>query len=353
MSDRIAIVSISDQLGGAEQVLFQFAEYYATHGNNNITIIIWGAKTNDFWQSISETINVVYCNKNAFTFLRAICNAAFDKVYSSHLMVNAGLGFLRTLKLLRTKKLIVRESTSVFGRYTGKKLFGYKLAYKLGYRNIDLVICQTDLMKRVLLEHCHYLSGRTQVHVIPNPFKYPGNVSQNTPIGSNEKFIVTAGRLIPEKGVDVLIHAFKDVLSFSPNLKLFILGEGEQRAFLEKLIADLSLVDQVKLLGHQNNVYPYFKNAQVCVVSSRREGFPNVLLQMMSQNNKVVSTLCAGGIQEIPGVEKCKPDDANALSNAIIKSLTDDTTTNRAMFDKELNSRGIEEFMRKIHGFLS
>jgi hypothetical protein len=58
------------------------------------------------------------------------------------------------------------------------------------------------------------------------------------------------------------------------------------------------------------------------VVSSVKEGFPNVLLQMMTLNNCVVSTVCAGGIEDIPGILKAKTNDAGSLATQLRVALS-------------------------------
>jgi hypothetical protein len=87
------------------------------------------------------------------------------------------------------------------------------------------------------------------------------------------------------------------------------------------------------------------------VVSSRIEGFPNVLLQMMSQNNNVVSTTCAGDIDKIRDVVICKPNNVLELKFAIETSLARNNN-NRTSFDNYLKSRSINEFMKTVNIFL-
>ena len=102
------------------------------------------------------------------------------------------------------------------------------------------------------------------------------------------------------------------------------------------------------VLGRVSNVLAYFNLAKVCVVSSRVEGFPNVLLEMMSQNTNVVSTKCAGGIDELEGVFVVEVNDVSGLVEHLKIILDSDTSHNRVLFDKELKSRNIENFINKI-----
>lgn len=338
--------SITDSLGGAEQLIMKLAE----KDKKESTICFFSKQSTSVW--LDQEFKVVYCNGSFLKFLSICFNKKFNVIFSSHLMMNAMLGFLRTIGFLKVKKLICRESTTVFVRYKGFKLFKYKLAYFLGYNNIDLLITQTKLMKSILLNNIPYISKRVDVVTIPNPFDFPDGHMANESITLFENYIVSAGRLIPEKGFDVLIKAFSKIKNIKPELKLLILGEGPERKGLEKLISDEKLVDSVVLFGFVDNVYPYFKSAKSCVVSSRIEGFPNVLLQMMSQNNNVVSTLCAGGIDDLKGVVTCHIDDANALAESIIKVINNTSSENRMLFDEELEKRSVDNFIKKIYSLL-
>lgn len=350
--NKISIFSISDSLGGAEQVLFKIAKFYSEKENSWIKVYFLKPKSNTFWEeNLNSDVEVIYLNNSIISLFKQIRNQHFEKVFSSHLMINAFLGFLRFLGILQTDKLIVRESTQVFGRYSGLKLLQYKLAYWLGYRKIDLIICQTQRMSENLKENVPFLFKRAIVKVIPNPFDFPNELLINEEIIIPKNTIVSAGRLIPEKGFDVLIASFAKVVKQNPEMNLMILGEGSERSKLEKLISELNLDKKVILKGYVKNVYPYFKKARVCIVSSIREGFPNVLLQMMSQNERVISTDCAGGISELEGVLVVDVNSVDSLSHAIQMILCEEVN-HKIWFDNELKERSIDSFVYKIENEL-
>lgn len=344
----ICIISISDTLNGAEQVLFKIAKFYSVNKNRRVKILFYKSKSNLYWeQNLNKNVEIVYLNGKVISLFNQLKKHKFDKTFASHLIMNAYLGFCRTIGLLKTRKLIVRESTSVFVRYSGLKLLKYKLAYYFGYRKIDLVICQTQNMLEILKENTSFLFQRANVKVIPNPFDFPDENLVKEFVNIPENSIVSAGRLIPEKGFDVLIKSFAKITNENPEISLVILGEGSERSTLESLILDLNLSKKVTLFGHVNNVYPYFNKAKICVVSSIREGFPNVLLQMMSQNEKVISTDCAGDIREIEGLSVIEINNVNILALGIQKMLMS-KVNNRKVFNEQLNRRTIESFINQI-----
>lgn len=166
----IALFSISDSLGGAEQVLFKIAKFYSEKEGNGVKIYFLKPQSNTYWlDNLSSDVEITYLNNSIISLFTQIKKQKTQKVFSSHLMLNAVLGFARTVRILKTEKLIVRESTQVFGRYSGIKLLQYKLAYFLGYRKIDLVICQTQRMADALKANIPFLFKRTNIKVIPNP----------------------------------------------------------------------------------------------------------------------------------------------------------------------------------------
>ena len=102
------------------------------------------------------------------------------------------------------------------------------------------------------------------------------------------------GRLSREKGFDLLIQAVVDLNRSGVPCALQIAGEGDQRASLEQLISKLNCGSQVTLAGHVSNIKSFFEGLDVFVLSSIREGLPNVLLEAMALRVPVVSTRIAG-----------------------------------------------------------
>lgn len=139
------------------------------------------------------------------------------------------------------------------------------------------------------------------------------------------KTILAVGRLSVQKGFDVLIRAFADVHAARSDTKLIIMGEGEERESLHKLVRALNLDGVIEIPGFSRNIGEMYRRADVFVCSSRFEGFGNVLVEAMSYGLPIVSTECKHGPREIldDGVygELVSVDDSVALSGAILKVL--------------------------------
>ena len=329
---KVAIFLPSGNLGGAEQVLLQIAIYYSVEGHE-VSIISLTSVSIDKLKAkiVPYKINLIYFEshresvgalKLLFSTLTNLGHYNFDMTYSSHVHLNAYVSLLRKCRLIRIEKHVVRESTLIFDRFKGYKLKLFSIAYDIGYGNADLVICQTEMMKAQLVANKPKINSH-KIKVLNNPVTLLNkNYSFLNPL-PKKPYLVSAGRLISEKGFDILIDVFHSLNEEWPNLHLVILGEGPKRTELENQILRLGIKDKVHLAGWKEDVYSYFRFAETCVVSSRIEGFPNVLLQMMMVNNAVVSTTCAQGISEIEGLITCSVEDAHALKSSIGRSLKD------------------------------
>ena len=107
------------------------------------------------------------------------------------------------------------------------------------------------------------------------------------------KFI-NIGRLHKAKGHESLIRAFDKVKKEIQNSKLIIIGEGELKPRLYNLINDLGLINDVILMGFQENPYKYLVKADIFVLSSIRESFGIVLIEALACELPVISTSCVG-----------------------------------------------------------
>ncbi|WP_282163348.1 glycosyltransferase [Ulvibacterium marinum] len=356
---KILMLIPNNGLGGAEQYLLMIAKYFQ---EENLDIYFFYKKVdNNPWSRLSEksNVNITFFSKKSersgiFKFFRSMTKnkTSYDVIFTSNVMTTGLIGLLRYSGSLKTKRFVGRESTSIFLRYKGLKLYKYLFFYKTGYKKLDLLICQTDLMAQQLIKNVPYLEKKIKVLHNPINIKEIGIMSEQEisfDFGVRiPQFIVSAGRFIPEKGFDILIKSFTKLKKDKPNLKLVILGIGPLKASYIRLAEENNLLGDIYFPGYVQNVYPFFKKANLCVVSSIIEGFPNVLLQMMSQNDKVVSTLCAGGIDKIHGIQTVETNSVENLYRGMLLCLNTDTKINRKLFDNYLEKKDISAFMKKL-----
>ena len=343
--------------GGAEEIMRLVAMYFLNRGDD-VHVFFLLEKRTGHWETLPfPNIHLYYSRgggkKGVFSIIKnfwKVHKIRFDYSFSSIVECTAFVSIMKRCNVLHINKIIGRESTMVFKRFKGTKLLCYKMLYRLGYPSVDTIICQTHWMREELLSHLPWLTKHINVVVIPNPVDIlMMNEMGRQPVNTQKygRFIVACGRLHPVKGYDLLLTAFSQLVKQYPELNLVILGEGPEREKLIKQARELDISERVHMIGEISNVYPYFRNASLCAVTSLVEGFPNVLLQMMSQNERVVSTTCAGGIDSIKGLVVCKPGDVQALREAMERGLTTDAGKNRQLFDDELRLRQIDLFVQK------
>ena len=116
---------------------------------------------------------------------------------------------------------------------------------------------------------------RKNILIIPNPTPYQTKTC-SLDLSDRENIIISTGRLDPIKGYKELIEAFKIVHSELPSWKLKIIGDGNQRAELERLLQVFNLQDAVSLAGLEPKVQRELEKAKVFVSSSWEEGDANV-----------------------------------------------------------------------------
>jgi len=109
-----------------------------------------------------------------------------------------------------------------------------------------------------------------------------------------KKYFVAIGRLSWEKRFDYLIEIFKKALKKNNNLKLLIIGDGSEKNKLEKQINDLSMTDNIFLLGWQKNPYAYLSRSSALLISSQSEGSPRVIVEAGICQIPVISSFWQG-----------------------------------------------------------
>ncbi len=142
----------------------------------------------------------------------------------------------------------------------------------------------------------------------------------------NGKRMVAAGRLVHQKGFDLLLRAFAK--GAAPDWRLDIWGEGPERSTLEHLASDLGLADRIRFPGLSTASGGWRDGADAFVLSSRYEGFPNVLLEAMAAGLPCAAFSCPGGPAEIITPEQdgllVPPEQVEELAAALAR-LTGDS----------------------------
>ena len=138
-------------------------------------------------------------------------------------------------------------------------------------------------------------------------------------------FILGLGRLVAQKNFSLLIDAYAHAIDkYHIEHDLLIVGDGKERPKLEAKVTEIGLTDRIFFKGQQNNPFPWYKQADLFVLSSKFEGLGMVLIEALACGTKVVSTDSKGGVRQImqgelePFLSKEAPE---ALADIIVKAL--------------------------------
>jgi glycosyltransferase involved in cell wall biosynthesis len=192
---------------------------------------------------------------------------------------------------------------------------GWRLLRRLVYGRAAAIVSQTGATANWIRENW----GK-QAQVIPNALR-------TLPPGSDrrEALVLGIGRLVPQKGFDLLLPAFAALAAKFPDWRLAILGEGPERANLLRLRDELGLAERVEFPGHVQDVEKWMVRAGLVVQPSRFEGFPNAVLESMGMGAAVISADCPAGPAELieDGVNgRLVPvDDVAALSRVMAELM--------------------------------
>ncbi|MGA8259744.1 MAG: glycosyltransferase [Arenicellales bacterium] len=248
-----------------------------------------------------------------------------EVVFSTLGHLNLGLAISRPL-LPKGVKLIGRETTLVtLGLEDRRHAALWRLGYRRLYRRLDRVVCQSRAMRDDLVENLAFPPDK--VAVIHNPVdmeRIGSHLGRDGPARADRSdgttlHLVAAGRLRTVKGFDLLLEA----MALCPDLPmhLTLLGEGPEEQALRRLAASLGLQGRAEFAGFVPDPFALFARADAFVLSSRFEGFPNVVLEALACGTPVIATPARGGLREIidtiPQCELANEVSAEALAGAI------------------------------------
>jgi glycosyltransferase involved in cell wall biosynthesis len=304
--------------GGAERVIVTLLNHM-DRSRFRLTLAVVDTREAVFLDDLPQDVEIIdlHCPRVRYALpkiARLIWRRRPDVVFSTLGHLNLALALLRPL-LPNGVRYVARESSIVSENNRSYRMpFLWQWAYQRFYGRFDSVVCQSQFMHDDLVEKFGFPPDKAVV--IHNPIDIerirrmsaePLNTdSMQTDINESASLIhlVAAGRLSFEKGYDLLIEAL--AICSNPYLRLTILGEGPCRGELIRLAEAKGVIHQVHFAGFQNNPYPFFARADVFVLCSRFEGFPNVVLEALACGTSVIATPAPGGVKEIlNGAEGC------------------------------------------------
>ena len=260
--------------------------------NPNINVICMNEKAN-----ISNTLKLIRMPILSYKLYRIIRKHQFNQVISFLLRSNC-INILS--KILSSHKAIISERIAPSSMYSEKSISSLlsKTLIKMLYPHASKVISVSQAISHDL---CNNFSVCQNVDILYNPYKIDRiiNLSKleiNLDF-QKSKVIVAVGSLSKRKDYTSLITAFS--LLKEHNYKLCIIGSGTEELALKELAQRLEIYSLIYFVDFDNNPYKYMAKADLFVLSSLSEGFPNVLVEAMICGLPVISTDCLSGPREI------------------------------------------------------
>jgi glycosyltransferase involved in cell wall biosynthesis len=328
--------------GGAERVAATLANAWVEQGDL-VTLVVTFSGRGECFYSLSEKVKLVYladyvrpfCGRGQaylarFFALRRLISVENPNVVLSFLThVNIAVLFAA---LGRNRRVVVAEHTYPPMVPVGRLWDWFRRKI---YPLADGVVMLTS-------EGLDWLNDRipsARGAVIPNPVSYPlaaskPRLSPDLYIHAERYLLLAVGRLDRGKQFDLLLDAFRVLAQRYPFWDLVILGDGPERASLEKQVERLGLCGRAFLPGRVGNVGDWYTRAELYVMSSRFEGFPNTLAEAMAYGCAAVSYDCDTGPRdiirhELDGLLVTPVGDVPALIMALDRLMGDDVERKR------------------------
>lgn len=305
-ADRLLLILPSLERGGGERVLLQLAGSFLAAGREvHVAALLGGGPLRAAIPDavvLHELIDASEASKGLALAWKALPRlTSLIRTIKPHAVLSTmtGTNLLTVLACMRARvrtRLFLREASSLVNTKSAIK----RGAMRWLYRRADALVAVSagvaqDLRGLGL--------ANDRIHVIRNPvdvdrlrqlaaIDLPPSVQDKAP------YVVSLGRLTEAKDFPTLLRAYA-ISTLRHTHRLIIVGEGEQRSNLEHLIRDLELADRVFLTGAMDNPHAVMAGAAMHVLSSRWEGYPNVLLEALALGVPAVSTDCPHGPREI------------------------------------------------------
>jgi len=281
-------------MGGTQRVISGWAKQFCDSKKYSVVVVSMFSLNGTMCFPLPDDVKIVHLNMKSFygnifgqmfNFLKIIfillnlCNREkVDILMGTQYKINFVLPFIKNCKI----KIGTEHFTA---KVTPKKWIIIK---KIFYPMLDSFVCLTNSDAK----NYSYLKN---IRVIPN--QLPFVVQKQSEL--KNKVVLTVGRLVKQKGLDILIDIVSEIRDNCDGWQFRIVGNGEEELNLKEQVKKLKLNDLVKIIPATNEIIEEYLNASIFVMPSRYEGFGLVLVEAMTCGVPAISFNCPDGPADI------------------------------------------------------
>ena len=312
--------------GGAESVVARVANSLVQR-RKHVTFIVNEVR-GELLKTIDPRINIMKLSSNniisdILLLRRYLKNNNFERFYTTLNYPNL-VGFSASFLAGKKNKHFARVAAVHSESILQTKNFKRKLLLRtLGilYPMFGNIVSISEAVKLDLINK--YRVPEQKILKIYNPTKPIVKTAASLPLKDlNSPFrILIVGRLVKQKNVDKIINVFVHFLEFEVNSEIVILGDGEARSCLERLVVDLKVENKVKFMGFVENPSYFFQQSDVFILFSSWEGLPNVVLDALVHNVQIIVSDAPGGSCELIDNGRYGRIVANNDENALLQAM--------------------------------
>lgn len=295
------ICLISEQLacGGAERCAALLSQFFERKNISVHHIVVLDKIEYEFSGELlnlgvhkNETNGIVNKLKRFWILRKYLKKHSFDFIIDFRVKNNQFQEFITT-KILYNSPYIMIVHSYITEWYFPKWQFLARIIYSNAY---GIVTVSEKIREKIIRE-----LGYKNLKVIYNPISIEEIQSLSKEVNTLDfDYVLAAGRMQDNiKQFDKLIKAYSKSVLPSHKIKLVLLGDGPFRENLEEQVKQLAIGENVQFMGYQGNPFPYMKKAIFTILSSKNEGFGNILIESLACQTPVVSFDCLSGPSEI------------------------------------------------------
>lgn len=350
MNQRKILVALSDlSAGGAERVATTLCNSWSAKGYLVTLVVTFSGATEPFYPLSPEVETIFLAHRvksqrkslwNQFERLRALRWVIQEKQAD---VVISFLTNVNVAAIFATRGLAVPVIACERNDPTHQSIpSGLACQRRMLYPFAEMITVQTEAAAPVMRSIC---PSARNIQVIPNPLPsgIPDAAPSREPETKNEYRLIAMGRFVEQKNFCMLIEEFANLADENTNWQLIVYGEGPLRPQLEERIVRLQMDDRIHLPGRTATPWQVMQEADAFVLSSRYEGFPNVLMEAMALGLPCVAVDCPHGPRDL------SRDGQDALLVPLNDSRAFQEALRRIMSDPTLRTELGRQAQKSIH----